>query len=468
VGSIGNNNTEEAEMPSEYDFLLPYSRGLRRTGRLLMVGGAFVAGVAATALIVVLPLRPLSNDKVVDASPEKVVTQDAKATNGAARNDAAASKAAKDKVATPTEKNAASTAHAQQQPSPQPRSAATEKPAERTTGSSGTWTDTQTVASPANLADRPRETTAAAAPANPSGAAPMPSPAGQAEPAPGAANPGGVASNDPVMSDQAASQSNEQPKVNGSEAAVAASSALSGEEPVARTGDQTSAKSKAALARGDAAPARAITEKVVPTPEKNESSGPARSDRSLSRTRDKPAPTAPHSERTAAISSPPAAEAAEKAARSSERHVVARGKDKPVASSDPATSTRDAPPPSDVGDQAQGRSEKQASREKAEPATASEPAPRRRAERAGTQERRHTVRRQEPRQDARGQTQERRYARSRDEQDGGREFVDDQGVRHIILPRRASERSDRTMAFEEPARPRRFFLFPPFGLDDDD
>jgi hypothetical protein len=64
--------------------------------------------------------------------------------------------------------------------------------------------------------------------------------------------------------------------------------------------------------------------------------------------------------------------------------------------------------------------------------------------------------------------QERRLARTRDDQDGGREFVDDRGVRHIILPRRSSERNDSTMAFDSPSRPRRFFLFPPFGLGNDD
>ena len=44
-------------MPSEYDILLPYSRGLRRIGRALLLGGAFVAGVACTALIIAIPLR---------------------------------------------------------------------------------------------------------------------------------------------------------------------------------------------------------------------------------------------------------------------------------------------------------------------------------------------------------------------------------------------------------------------------
>jgi hypothetical protein len=93
-----------------------------------------------------------------------------------------------------------------------------------------------------------------------------------------------------------------------------------------------------------------------------------------------------------------------------------------------------------------------------------------RERRRAREERDYARWRQEQRQESR---QERRYARTRDDEASGREgreFIDDRGVRHIIMPRRSSERSDRTMAFEEPARQRRFFLFPPFRLggDDDD
>jgi hypothetical protein len=90
-----------------------------------------------------------------------------------------------------------------------------------------------------------------------------------------------------------------------------------------------------------------------------------------------------------------------------------------------------------------------------------------RERRRAREERDYARWRQEQRQESR---QERRYARTRDDEASGREFIDDRGVRHIIMPRRSSERSDRTMAFDEPARQRRFFLFPPFRLggDDDD
>ncbi len=45
-------------MPSEYDFLLPYSRRLRRLGAIGMGVGAFLAGAVCMAAIIALPLRP--------------------------------------------------------------------------------------------------------------------------------------------------------------------------------------------------------------------------------------------------------------------------------------------------------------------------------------------------------------------------------------------------------------------------
>ena len=45
-------------MPSEYDFLLPYSRRLRRAGAMAMGVGAFLAGAGCMAAIIALPLRP--------------------------------------------------------------------------------------------------------------------------------------------------------------------------------------------------------------------------------------------------------------------------------------------------------------------------------------------------------------------------------------------------------------------------
>src|SRR5262252_5410403 len=49
-------------MPSEYDFLLPYSRRLRRIGSMLGVAAAFIAGFGCAALIVALPLRSVVHD----------------------------------------------------------------------------------------------------------------------------------------------------------------------------------------------------------------------------------------------------------------------------------------------------------------------------------------------------------------------------------------------------------------------
>jgi len=45
-------------MRSEYDFLAPLSGPLRRTGTLLAAGGAFVAGMICTGLVVALTLKP--------------------------------------------------------------------------------------------------------------------------------------------------------------------------------------------------------------------------------------------------------------------------------------------------------------------------------------------------------------------------------------------------------------------------
>src|SRR5262252_5823576 len=65
-------------MPSEYDFLLPYSRRLRRIGSMLGVAAAFIAGFGCAALIVALPLRSVVHDgKDKDATPAAATTQSA-------------------------------------------------------------------------------------------------------------------------------------------------------------------------------------------------------------------------------------------------------------------------------------------------------------------------------------------------------------------------------------------------------
>jgi hypothetical protein len=62
--------------------------------------------------------------------------------------------------------------------------------------------------------------------------------------------------------------------------------------------------------------------------------------------------------------------------------------------------------------------------------------------------------------------------RTRDDGDGGREFVDENGVRHIVLPRRWSERRDDARAgpFEDSGRARRIIVIRRSGADfaDDD
>jgi hypothetical protein len=58
-------------MPSEYDFLLPYSRAARRIGIVLLGAGAFLAGAVSMAAIIALPLRPLGeSDKRAGTAAE--------------------------------------------------------------------------------------------------------------------------------------------------------------------------------------------------------------------------------------------------------------------------------------------------------------------------------------------------------------------------------------------------------------
>src|SRR5262249_38588909 len=85
-GARNRPNRRRPKMPSEYDFLLPYSRysrSLRRTGRgwrMALLAAAFGAGVVSTALIVALPLRPFTPD---DRASHKAARSAANTTFGA-------------------------------------------------------------------------------------------------------------------------------------------------------------------------------------------------------------------------------------------------------------------------------------------------------------------------------------------------------------------------------------------------
>jgi hypothetical protein len=57
-------------MHSEYDFLAPYSRRLRRTAIILAGAGAVLAGAVSMALIVALPLQPRSSLESTASSGE--------------------------------------------------------------------------------------------------------------------------------------------------------------------------------------------------------------------------------------------------------------------------------------------------------------------------------------------------------------------------------------------------------------
>jgi hypothetical protein len=148
-------------MPSEYDFLLPYShysRPLRREGRarrMLLLAGAFGVGALATALIIALPLRPISQ------------------TSGGKAERA-------DKVAT-TATSAQPPAPTSTQPPAQepqrparavganpPEAVGASKRREAATESAASAPAKATTERPVAVSDRPRETTGLAPPAAPS------------------------------------------------------------------------------------------------------------------------------------------------------------------------------------------------------------------------------------------------------------------------------------------------------------
>lgn len=55
-------------MPSEYDFLLPYSGPLRRAGTLMVAGGAFVGGMICAGLVVAFTMQTPDDGKGVTAA----------------------------------------------------------------------------------------------------------------------------------------------------------------------------------------------------------------------------------------------------------------------------------------------------------------------------------------------------------------------------------------------------------------
>jgi hypothetical protein len=63
-------------MASEYDFLSPYSRRLRRTAVFLAGLGVVLAGAVSTALIVAVPLQPRSNSDLTFSAPVAGPSQD--------------------------------------------------------------------------------------------------------------------------------------------------------------------------------------------------------------------------------------------------------------------------------------------------------------------------------------------------------------------------------------------------------
>lgn len=401
-------------MPSEYDFLLPYSRysrPLRREGRarrMVLLAGAFGAGALATALIIALPLGPIRH-----TSGGKAERADKVAT-----------------TATPAQPPApTSTQPAAQEPQRPARAVGANNPPEAVGASKRREAATESAASaPARPTtestvaayDRPRETTGLAGPATAPPTAPS--------------SPPPVGATDAI------------PEPRPRSLALVSLPPAPPSEGGANSNPGTLAEPPAQ--KPAAAPDAAITERPAP------------------RTRRQ---AASRSERRAAIrSETPAAEKpanriSETLAATSGDGPAATSSDKPVRSEAVATS-RDGVTPG--GETAAARSE--AAQPRSEQRTA-------RSDRRRVRDERAYISRPDPRRyHERRIARTRDDSRVRDDWRDGREFVDSHGVRRIILPRSwspvGSERgyigSERGRVATDTAddrgwRPQRFFIFGP-------
>lgn len=214
-------------MPSEYDFLLPYSRGLRRTRRALLVGTAFAAGVASTALIIALPLRSVTTGKVTTAEHSDKAVSSVTTSGPAADSRAGSSKATNRQKAAGNE-NAASTSPPTQQEqarqADRPAPVVTpEKPAKDQTNMAGS--EAKPSAAPAPRPDLAQETTGLA------GTSPQPTqpPPASAQAAPSTA----PATSGPDPQEQSAALNNAGPAATSAEPATASQAAGDNGTPAA-------------------------------------------------------------------------------------------------------------------------------------------------------------------------------------------------------------------------------------------
>ena len=426
-------------MPSEYDFLLPYSRysrSLRRTGRgwrMALLAGAFGAGVVSTTLIVALPLRPFTHD---DGTSDKAGKSAANRTSGATS--------------------------AQPEPPRPSRAVTPDTPAESTNSS------------PPKLAAKPAEPHAPTRTAMQAERA-APSITGADEPVPQPRpRPLALGKEQPAAPVESATASAPAPAGAAAEKPTATPST---DGAVAPMGNDRPSVSEPAVASRDAVRASASGE----TAPQSHSDGRARAERRRAKSErtiaarsepvEKPAPRT--GER------PPAAQSADGAAvppvpPDNDRPAAApEGNDRPPVS-EPAVASRDSETAPASGEAAaQSHADRRAGAERR----------RARSERSyATRQERRELSRQEQRRIARTrddqeQPQYRSVVRTRDDDYGrefvdsygGREFVDAYGVRRVILSRRgdrsrvaADAYGDRARAFEGGWRPRRFFMFGPF------
>ena len=435
-------------MPSEYDFLLPYSRysrSLRRTGRgwrMALLAAAFGAGVVSTALIVTLPLRPFTPD---DGASQKAAKSAANTTSGATSGQADPPRPSRALTPdAPVESTAQSTSSSPPKPAAKPAEphapTRTARQAERAAPSI-TGAD-EPVPQP-----RPRPLALAkeqpAAPVE-SATASAPAPAGAAAEKPTAT---------PSTDGAVAPMGNDRPLV--SEPAVASRDAVrapaSGE-----TAPQTRSDGRASAERRRAKSERTVAARSEPA--------------------EKPAPRA--GERPAA-------------AQSTDGAAVPPGNDRPAAA--PAGNDRPSLSEAAVANhdsETAAASAETAPQSHGDRRVGAEPRRARSERNDATRQERRELSRQEQRRIARTrddqeQRQYRSVVRTRDDDGGrefvdayggreGREFVDAYGVRHVILSRRGDRSRvatdtdrDRVSAFESGWRPRRFFIFGPSADDDE-
>jgi hypothetical protein len=435
-------------MPSEYDFLLPYSRSFRRVGRAVLLTSAVAVGIACTAFVIALPLRWDASDRVATSSEKPDQAWRGQKTVDAATKPKAAERtpprpSAEMKPDKPPARADKSDPRTASKASPAPDS--TPPPQSQTRSIAAPSAPTQMTESTALGFGQPRDTNAAsnapaATTAVPSSAPPVDSSRGP-EPV--------VAATEPIP----------EPRPRPRDADAAPSSAMAANEEAAK---QASAPKPTPPAGeptllGDVLPSsgggNSTTDGSASAPPPTAPVQPSSSAR-----HDKPTPV----ERTAPREKT-AARTAEPLRREPERPLANQSRPRSTEAPAPRHERVSTPRESVTQD---SEAEKPAARIRERSRITQDSQSRERRQATRDEPRVRTVRRE---QDWR--RDQRRFARDLDdERDVRREFVDEGGVRHIILPRREKSRlmddlHERTAARQGPFL---FFRGPRGFFDDED